>query len=91
MTTLIVASTPITRQPYAALAKSLPTDLSSTTLTFEIRDGATWHDGQPVAADDIVFTYARILSPTDNVLLRPFFSLWLDSVASWTAGSTSRF
>ena len=76
----LVGGDPITRVPYAALAKSLPTDLTGTTLTFELRDGATWHDGQPVTADDVVFTYNRVLSPTDNVLIRPFFSLWLDSV-----------
>jgi peptide/nickel transport system substrate-binding protein len=76
----LVGGDPITRAPYAALAKSLPTDLTSTSLTFELRDGATWHDGQPVTADDVVFTYNRVLSPTDNVLIRPFFALWLDSV-----------
>jgi len=76
----LVGGDPITRAPYAALAKALPTDLTGTTLTFALRDGATWHDGQPVTADDVVFTYNRVLSPTDNVLIRPFFSLWLDSV-----------
>lgn len=76
----LVGGDPVTRKPYAALAKALPSNLNSSTLTFELRSGATWHDGQPVTADDVVFTYNRILSPTDNVLLRSFFSLWLDSV-----------
>ncbi|MBO0779846.1 MAG: ABC transporter substrate-binding protein [Ktedonobacteraceae bacterium] len=76
----LVGGDPVTREPYAALAKSLPTNLTGTTVTFELRDGATWHDGQPVTADDVVFTYARALNPTDNVLIRSFFSLWLDSV-----------
>jgi peptide/nickel transport system substrate-binding protein len=27
------------------------------TLTFTIRDGVSWHDGQPFTAEDVVFTY----------------------------------
>jgi peptide/nickel transport system substrate-binding protein len=76
----LVEGDPITREPYAGLAKALPTDLKSTTLTFELRDGAKWHDGQPVTADDVVFTYDRVLDPKENVLIRSFFALWLDSV-----------
>lgn len=76
----LVGGDPVTRAPYAALAKALPTDLTSTTLTFELRDGAKFNDGTPVTADDVVFTYARILDPVENVLLRSFFSVWLDSV-----------
>ncbi|MFD1046477.1 ABC transporter substrate-binding protein, partial [Kibdelosporangium lantanae] len=58
----------------------LPTDLTGTSLKFELRDGATWHDGQPVTADDVVFTYARVLSPTENVLVHSFFDHWLKDV-----------
>ena len=76
----LVEGDPITREPYAALAKALPTDAGGTTMRFELRDGATWHDGQPVTADDVVFTYARALSPSENVLIHSFFSLWLQDV-----------
>ncbi|MFZ5911143.1 MAG: ABC transporter substrate-binding protein [Chloroflexota bacterium] len=30
------------------------------TLTFNLRDNAKWHDGQPLTADDVVFTYNLI-------------------------------
>ncbi|WP_253766020.1 ABC transporter substrate-binding protein [Goodfellowiella coeruleoviolacea] len=76
----LVEGDPITREPFPGLAKALPTDLSGTSLTFQLRDGATWHDGQPVTADDVVFTYARALSPTENVLVRSFFANWLQEV-----------
>lgn len=76
----LVEGDPVTREPYPGLAKALPADLNSTSLKFELRDGARWHDGQPVTADDVVFTYARALSPSENVLIRPFFSLWLQDV-----------
>ncbi|WP_410655100.1 ABC transporter substrate-binding protein [Amycolatopsis sp. lyj-112] len=76
----LVEGDPITREPFPGLAKALPADLKSTTLRFELRDGAKWHDGAPVTADDVVFTYARALSPQENVLVHSFFSHWLNEV-----------
>ncbi|WP_232668481.1 ABC transporter substrate-binding protein [Pseudonocardia sp. TRM90224] len=76
----LVEGDPITREPFPGLAKALPADLTGTRMTFELRDGATWHDGRPVTADDVVFTYDRVLSPSENVLVHSFFSHWLDAV-----------
>jgi peptide/nickel transport system substrate-binding protein len=76
----LVEGDQITREPYPGLAKALPTDLAGTSLKFELRDGAQWHDGQPVTADDVVFTYARTLSASENVLIHSFFSNWLQDV-----------
>lgn len=36
-------------------------DESRTQYTFVLREGATWHDGTPVTADDVLFTYTKIL------------------------------
>lgn len=33
------------------------------TYTFHLKDGVTWHDGQPLTADDVAFTFQAILSP----------------------------
>ncbi|HZV21752.1 MAG TPA: ABC transporter substrate-binding protein, partial [Hyphomicrobiales bacterium] len=33
---------------------SFPNDYSS--VTFKLRDGAKWHDGQPITADDVIFS-----------------------------------
>ncbi|MFI6498235.1 ABC transporter substrate-binding protein [Nonomuraea typhae] len=71
---------PITREPYPALATALPADLSATTWAFTLRDGATWHDGEPVTADDVVFTFERVLDPQANVLIGNFFRAWLKEV-----------
>ncbi|WP_219825535.1 ABC transporter substrate-binding protein [Nonomuraea typhae] len=71
---------PITREPYPALATALPADLSATTWAFTLRDGATWHDGKPVTADDVVFTFERVLDPQANVLIGNFFRAWLKEV-----------
>ncbi|MGA6161735.1 ABC transporter substrate-binding protein [Amycolatopsis magusensis] len=76
----LVEGDPITRESFPALARALPADLNATTLRFDLREGAKWHDGQPVVADDVVFTYARALDPKENVLVHSFFSHWLQEV-----------
>jgi peptide/nickel transport system substrate-binding protein len=76
----LVEGDPISREPYAGLAKALPADVTGTSFTFELRDGAKWHDGRPVTADDVVFTYARALDPKENVLVRTFLASWLKEV-----------
>src|SRR5262245_6325428 len=59
----LVEGDPITRESYAGLAKELPKDVTGTSFEIELRDGAKWHDGEPVTADDVVFTFTRALDP----------------------------
>src|SRR5256714_11650889 len=40
----------------SALASAFRTESNGRIWTFDIREDATWHDGQPVTADDVVFT-----------------------------------
>ncbi|GAA2132334.1 ABC transporter substrate-binding protein [Streptomyces synnematoformans] len=68
---------PLTREPYPALATAAPADPGAATWSFTLRDGATWHDGKPVTADDVVFTFDRILDPETQTLARGFFAAWL--------------
>jgi peptide/nickel transport system substrate-binding protein len=71
---------PLSREPYAALATAVPSDLGGTSWTFELRPGATFHDGKPVTADDVVFVYERILDPGTQTLAKGFFASWLKEV-----------
>lgn len=71
---------PITREPYPALATALPADPNATTWEFTLRQGALFHDGEPVTADDVVFTFDRILDAEANTLARSFFVTWLAGV-----------
>lgn len=71
---------PISREPYAALATEVPTDLRATTWRFTLRQGATFHDGRPVTADDVVFVFDRILDPKTQTLAKGFFASWLKEV-----------
>jgi peptide/nickel transport system substrate-binding protein len=42
-------------QPQPYLAERW--ELGDTAVTFHLRDGVTWHDGQPVTAEDVKFTF----------------------------------
>ncbi|MFF1279378.1 ABC transporter substrate-binding protein [Streptomyces sp. NPDC058299] len=70
---------PITRVPYPALATEVPKDPGATRWRFALRPGATFHDGRPVTADDVVFVFDRILDPHTETLAKGFFAGWLDS------------
>lgn len=76
----LVEGDPISRESYAGLAKELPKDVTGTSFEITLRDGAKWHDGQPVTTDDVVFTFTRALDPTENVLVRTFLTPWLKEV-----------
>ncbi|GAA4293412.1 ABC transporter substrate-binding protein [Streptomyces venetus] len=71
---------PISREPYAALATEVPKDPNSTSWKFALRAGATFHDGKPVTADDVVFVFERILDPNTQTLAKGFFASWLKEV-----------
>lgn len=53
--------------PSPGLAEELPTrenggiSEDGMTYTFKIREGVTWHDGEPVTANDVAFTYRFII------------------------------
>jgi peptide/nickel transport system substrate-binding protein len=71
---------PISREPYAALATAVPGDPNATSWKFTLRAGATFHDGKPVTADDVVFVFDRILDPKTQTLAKGFFASWLREV-----------
>ena len=56
------------------LAESWEVDATRTRWTFHTRKGARWHDGTPVSADDVVFTFDRLLDPTVGSPDRALFS-----------------
>ncbi|MGI5327429.1 ABC transporter substrate-binding protein [Actinomadura nitritigenes] len=70
---------PVTRQPYNALAKAAPEKVDDTTYRVAIRDGAAFHDGSKVTADDVVFSFERVLDPKNASLFVQFLP-FLDTV-----------
>lgn len=63
---------PVTRKPYPALATAMPTKVDDTTYRVGLRKGATFHDGSPVTADDVAFSFDRILDSKNNSLMVQF-------------------
>ncbi|WP_433795782.1 ABC transporter substrate-binding protein [Actinoplanes sp. CA-252034] len=54
-----------------ALAAELPTVAADgRTVTAKLRPGITFHDGSPLTADDVVFTYTAVLDPAVDSTLR---------------------
>ncbi|HOA03462.1 MAG: ABC transporter substrate-binding protein [Actinomycetales bacterium] len=62
---------PASREVYAALAKELP-KATGTSVDIALRDGAVFHNGSAVTADDVVFSIERVLDPANKSLYRQF-------------------
>lgn len=45
------------------LAKSWDISADGRTITFHLRDGVTWHDGEPLTSADVLFTYQLYVDP----------------------------
>ncbi len=45
------------------------------TVTFKIKKEAVWNDGQPVSADDFIFTLTTVMNPKNEVVGRNGFEL----------------
>jgi len=57
------------------LAKSWDISSDGLVYTFYLRKGVKFHDGRECTADDVKFTYAKILEPEVNSPFKPFFAL----------------
>jgi peptide/nickel transport system substrate-binding protein len=68
--------------PAPALATKWETSEDGLTWTFDIREGVTWSDGEPLTAQDIAYTYTRIL---DGGPEAGNWSTYLTSVKTATA------
>lgn len=63
---------PATRKTYAALAAELPQAPTGTTAEVTLRDGAKFHNGDPVTAEDVAFSFTRVLDPANESLYASF-------------------
>lgn len=70
----------VTMEPLPWLAKSWQIDGSGTKITYALRDGVAWHDGSPLHADDVVFSFYVYRDDLDSAV-RNFFTN-MDSAAA---------
>ena len=50
-------------KPVPQLARSWDFSEDGRVLTFHLREGVRWHDGKPFTADDVVFTWQKVMDP----------------------------
>lgn len=55
------------------LAESLTQSKDFKTYTLKLRDNLTWHDGEKLTADDVVFTIEKILDEKQHSFFRSMF------------------
>lgn len=68
---------PKSGEPKPDLAESWEVSDDRLTYTFHLRDSILWHDGQPFAANDVVFTYQLMMN---NRVRSPRFSRLVERV-----------
>ncbi len=56
----LISQNPITGQPEPALAESWSVSEDKLKIVFKLREGLKWSDGQPLTADDVVFSYNQL-------------------------------
>ena len=75
-------------QPYPELAAEIPSaenggvSEDGMTITIKLRDDVTWSDGEPLTADDFVFTYQMVMSDKNIVLSRSPYEEWVSDVTA---------
>ncbi len=55
------------------LAESWTFDEETSTYTFHLREGVTWHDGEPFTAEDVKFTVEAVMEPANSSENAPNF------------------
>jgi peptide/nickel transport system substrate-binding protein len=78
----LVGSSPIDGQYVPALADYWEIAADGKTYTFHLNQNATWHDGQPLTADDVVFSCAAQANPETGSSYTATFN---NTVASYSA------
>lgn len=70
------------------LAENWAADDSGKIYTVNLRPGLTWHDGQPLTADDVVFTFQTVQNPDAQ---SPLFASWRGITVKATDADTIQF
>jgi len=60
--TLLLAAADEPFSEYGLLAKTVQTPADRSWVSFELRPEARWHDGKPVTADDVVWSFETLLA-----------------------------
>lgn len=75
---------------YVPAAAQSYVQVNDTTIDVTIRPGVRFHDGSPLTADDVVYTYSWVLHPDSKTNRGRVIAAWLDRVER-TGPMTVRF
>lgn len=73
---LVVGSQDEPFTEYGLLAESIEVPADKSYVQFVLREGAKWHDGVPITADDVVFTFESLTTKGD-----PFYQSYYENVS----------
>ncbi|MBB3899416.1 extracellular solute-binding protein [Roseococcus suduntuyensis] len=82
---LLATSSDEASTEYAHLAETIEIPADRMGVSFELREGARWHDGRPITAEDVVFSFQTLRAQG-----RPFFRSYWGDVAEAVAESPRR-
>jgi peptide/nickel transport system substrate-binding protein len=71
----LIQTNPVTTLPEARLAEKWDIAPDNKTITFHLRHGVKWFDGQPVTARDVLFTLEVIYDPKVPNSIRPAITI----------------
>lgn len=79
---------PFSHQLQPELAETYDVSEDGLELTFHLRQGVEWHDGEPFSADDVLFTFDTVRDPA---VLAPTARANLEPIESYEALDESTF
>ncbi|RII43429.1 ABC transporter substrate-binding protein [Galactobacter valiniphilus] len=79
---------PATRERYNALAAADPKKIDEKTYEVSIREGATFHNGNKVTAEDVAYSFERVLDPANAALFAQFIP-FIDKVTAKDASTVT--
>ncbi len=71
---LMVSSLDEPQSMYGLIAESADLSADKSSITFALRKSARFHDGSPITADDVIFSYETLISkgdPTYRIMFAP--------------------
>src|SRR5262249_22906369 len=74
--TLMVSSADEPFSEYGLLAEKIETPADRSWVTFTLRPEARWHDGKPITADDVIWSFETLRTKG-----QPFYRAYYDGVA----------
>lgn len=65
-----------------SIADSVSTSEDGTVWTYKIKDGLKWHDGEPLTAEDVAWTYNLYLDTPEYAYLNGYYTTYFDSIVA---------